>query len=331
MIIQYFELSSDRPDQPHMLGFESYSGIQETLIALEPNLSASKSLYPVFLTKRFELRASHVWRLHAIERISPQLPSPAIFKIYLWPHDVTREEFLFKTLRKNPCVKIHKLIRQGTLVEVDFGFVQQVARASSEVRSNKRYMDTVLFGEMHKRRLAVVTKVISKHIVQVAPVTSSELPEKDKSSFMINRNLLSEMPRYKHSEKNCTVLCSMLQSVSTQRVLPPMSIHRGSVGRNPNYAIVLKGSDKSALKEALVHAVGSANYIPAQDLMDLKKAFSEAETSILTQSAALNAYKSKVRDFDTLQRLAQRWAESMGLTLSEEIAFQEALDAENGL
>ncbi|WP_454869848.1 type II toxin-antitoxin system PemK/MazF family toxin [Pseudomonas putida] len=332
IIVRYQELILDGEGNPAhvILGSESYEDIKEALIPSMPRQKEGKDTHPVFLTKRFINRDHHVWRLENILVEQAAEGNTAIFDIIVRRHDTSSEEFLYQTLKKNRATPIKRLIRQGTLVEVDFGFVQQIARSTAALHTNKRYVDTLLFGEMHKRRLAVVVKVISKDIVQVAPVTSASIAEEDRTSFKISQDTLDKMPRYKDNGKESNVLCSMLETVSTQRILPPLGFHRAGAGRNPGYNIVLKGQEIKALKIALVHAVGASDYVPGQVVLDLKRSIEKLEGMIAGQAEQLAASEASIRELDVYRRLAAGWAEQMGLNLEEEVEFQKALDQENG-
>lgn len=332
IIIRYLESGVDAAGEAShtLLGTEAYEGFKEALIPAMARRKPGKPPYPVFLTKCFMNIEHHVWRLENITVELTEGAIPAVYSIYIKRHDISKEEFLYQTLKKNPAISISKLIRQGTLVEVDYGFVQQTARHTAELKTNKRYVDTLLEAEMHKRRLAVVVKVISRNLIQVAPVTSQESADGDRTIFKLDQETLDKMPRYKHSGKNSYVICGMLESVSIQRVLPPTSYFKSGTGRNPNYSIALSRPQIKTLKESLVHAVGASDYVPFHEVFKLQKVIEEMQASVGQMAEQLAASETRLNDLQASHRLAARWSEEMGRDFAEEIEFQRELDIENG-
>jgi uncharacterized protein YifN (PemK superfamily) len=332
IIIRYIETVADGLGEvSHILGTESYENISETLIPALPAARPAKAPHPVFLTKRFLHIEHHVWRLEDIEIVPSDGSAAAVFSIYITRHCVSKEEFLYQTLKKNPAVSINRLLRQGTLVEVDYGFVQQTAQSTAMLKSNKRYMDTLLNAEMHKRRLAVVVKVISRNLVQVVPVTSQPAAPGDRSSFRLDQSTVDKMPRYKHSGKDCHVICSMLESVSIQRVLPPASYFKNSTGRNPNYSVALSRNEIRMLKQSLMHAVGAPDYVPLKDMLVARETVQELEQRMARMSEQLQVCQIRLDQLMLIERLAIRWSEELGRCFSEEVRFQHDLERENRL
>ncbi|MFJ5300029.1 hypothetical protein ACIQAL_26355 [Pseudomonas sp. NPDC088368] len=333
IIIRYLESVVDGEGKiSHVLvGAESYEGIKEALIPAMPRPKPGKVPHPVFLTKCFADIDHHVWRLENVTAELTDGQPPAVYHVYIKRHDISKEEFLYQTLKKNPATTISKLLRQGTLVEVDYGFVQQTARSTAELKTNKRYMDTLLDAEMHKRRLAVVVKVISKNLIQVAPITSQSAADGDRTIFKLEQDTLDKMPRYKHSGKDSHVICSMLESVSIQRVLPPTSYFKNTTGRNPNYGVALSRGEIRTLKESLVHAVGASDYVPFNEVVLERKSVQERDASIVQLNEQLAAAQAKVDELMAIERMAKRWTEEMGRNFAEEVEFQHDLDREDGL
>jgi uncharacterized protein YifN (PemK superfamily) len=335
IIIRYLESGVDGEGKPShtLLGVEVYDGIKEALIPAMSRPKQGRDPHPVFLTKCFTNIEHHAWRLENITVELTDGAAPAVYDIYIKRHDISKEEFLYQTLKKNPATSISKLIRQGTLVEVDYGFVQQTARSTAELKTNKRYMDTLLEAEMHKRRLAVVVKVISRNLIQVAPVTSQDAADGDRTIFKLDQDTLDKMPRYKHSGKHSYVICGMLESVSIQRVLPPTSYFKGGngrTGRNPNYGVTLSREQIKTLKESLVHDVGASDYVPFQEVLQLRRAIEGLESNIAQLTEQLAASETMVNEVGVSDRIARRWAVEMGRDFAEEVEFQRDLDIENG-
>lgn len=335
IVVRYFETVIDNttgaPSQV-LLGMETYDDIREALIPGIPRPKLGKTSHPVFITKCFISVSNHLWKLESVTATPATAQGPAVFTVLLQRHDVSKEVFLNQTLKKNKTQTAHKLLgRQGTLVEVDYGFVQQTGRTDASSKTNKRYMDTLLEAEMHKRRLAVVVKVISGNLVQVAPVTSSPTTPGDKSAFKIEQTTLDKMPRYQNSGKDSYVLCSMLECVSVQRILPPISYFGGgkNSGRNVNYTVALSKSEAKLLKAALIHAVGASGYVPYNDVLQAEIKAAQLQETINQLNVDLAARTAELAQLAPVEALAKSWATSMGLDYDEELEFCRALDAEN--
>ncbi|MQT89616.1 MULTISPECIES: hypothetical protein [Pseudomonas] len=343
IVVRYLETVIDKtsgaPSQV-VLGTETYDDIREALIPGVPRPKPGKAPHPVFITKCFVNVSNHLWRLESVTSTAAIDQQPAVFSVLIQRHDVSREIFLNQTLKKNKSLTAQKLIgRQGTLVEVDYGFVQQSGRTDASSKTNKRYMDTLLEAEMHKRRLAVVVKVISGNLVQVAPVTSMPITLGDKSAFQMEQATLDKMPRYQNSGKSSFVLGSMLECVSVQRILPPISYFKNgtSTGRNVNYIVALSKAEEKLLKSALIHAVGATGYVPHNDVLQveikankLQERINQLTVELAARVAELTARTEEVNRLAPVQALAQDWAASMGLDFEEELEFQRALAEENG-
>ncbi|MGY2189399.1 PemK-like protein [compost metagenome] len=315
-----------------VLGTETYEDIRETLIAGMPRSKPGTAPHPVFLTKCFINDSNHLWRLESIKSTAATATRPAVFSVLIQRQDVSKEIFLNQTLKKDKSLKLQKLLgRQGKLVEVDYGFVQRSARTDASSKSNKRYMDTLLEAEMHKRRLAVVVKVISKNLVQVAPVTSRAIAVEDRSAFKLEQATLDKMPRYQNSGKESYVLCSMLECVSTQRILPPISYFGDGrdTGRSVKYPVALSVTESKLLRSALIHAVGASGYVPYNDLLQAQLKAQKLQEVVDQLNTELDIRNIALRQLVAVQKLAKRWATDMGLEYEDELEFQRNLDAEN--
>ncbi|MGE0013299.1 MAG: hypothetical protein AB7S62_13820 [Azoarcus sp.] len=246
--------------EEELLGVERFEGIQEKLIP-----GYNEEGHKVSITKFFAGRDDHRWLVKYLVHVSDSETS-----VYLeaWKNN-RREEFLSQTQKSNRSV-ISKL-QFGTLVEVEFGFIPSVKKLNGDVRSNKRYPDTIHKGEMHKRRLCVVVKADSQR-VQVVPVTS-QAPGSfgDLSVCQISDASLADLIGYNDPAIPSYAICRMIKTVALTRVLPPISRQRGTRAafRDHRYSKKLNGADRAAFKQALSHAVGLTDYC------DLKEKVSE--------------------------------------------------------
>lgn len=212
IVVKYFQSGKD-PETgdflPDLLGVETFEDITEALV---PSYSTT---HKVFYTKRFLKSTHHLWLVNSVGLTSVPGTDIAVYEVMLSQAPTENDEYLNQTLKKDRNTTAFKLLRKGTLVEVDYGFAQDIGQSTGDVKTNKRYSDTLMRSEMHKRRLAVVIKVISKNLVQVAPVTSIQT-RGDKSEFQLEQSTIDQLPRYKDSGYNSYVLCNRLQAVSTQ-------------------------------------------------------------------------------------------------------------------
>lgn len=245
------EAAEDGGAEEELLGVERFEGIQEKLIP-----DYSEEGHKVSITKFFAGCNDHRWLVKDLVHVSDTETS-----VYLeaWKNN-RREEFLSQTKKSNRSV-ISKL-QFGTLVEVEFGFIPNVKKLNGDVRTNKRYPDTVHKGEMHKRRLCVVVKADSGR-VQVVPVTS-QAPGSfgDLSVCQISDASLADLIGYNDPAIPSYAICRMIKTVALTRVLPPISRQRGTRAafRDNRYSKKLNGSDKAVFKQALSHAVGLTDY-----------------------------------------------------------------------
>ncbi|MCH8544218.1 MAG: type II toxin-antitoxin system PemK/MazF family toxin [Alcanivorax sp.] len=239
-----------------LLGVERFEGINEKLLP-----SYDENGHKVSVTKFFEGYEDHRWLVKGLVYISTIETS-----VYLEPWKSSqREEFLSQTKKSNHTVigRLHF----GTLVEVEFGFIPRVRKLNGDVRSNKRYPDTVHNGEMHKRRLCIVVKADNAR-AQVVPLTS-QAPESpgDRSLCPIGAGSLSDLVSYNDPTIPSYAICRMIKTVAHSRILPPLSKQRGATKpfRDNRYSKKLNSADRATFKQALSHAVGLADYYDVKE------------------------------------------------------------------
>ncbi|KAA8707398.1 hypothetical protein [Pseudomonas cannabina] len=282
--------------------------------------------HPVYITRCFSTCDNHRWELISVVGEPATACSPAVFNIFLKAQDVSKEVFLYQTLKKDKNQTVWKILRPGTLVEVDYGFAQQTGRPDASTKTNKRYSDMLLWGEMHKRRLAVVVKVVSANLVQVAPVTSVAPSQGDKSVFKIDQATLNRMPRYKFSGHSSYVLCGRTEAVSIQRLLPPMSFGTGSPSRNVRYTVALAKAEEKLLKAALIHAIGASNYVPYNLFLQEKLRADKLQHDVERLARELLVSLNTFQKLKTVENLAKRWASEWELDYDAGLACQRGLD-----
>ncbi|PRN05316.1 hypothetical protein A0O30_08505 [Pseudomonas sp. LLC-1] len=329
IIVRYFETVIDQASGkkvPRLLGSESYDDIREALIPGLPPAKQGKAPPPVFVTKSFSTSPFHRWELVSTASTPATATGPAVFDIYLKSVDCSSEVYLYQTLKKDRNQTLNKLLRPGTLVEVDYGFVQHTGRPDASTKTNKRYSDTLLAGEMYKRRLAVVVKVVSSNLVQVAPVTSVTPAAGDKSIFQLSQATLNRMPRYKFSGKSSYVLCGRTESMSTQRLLPPVSFGTSVPSRNVRYTVAITKAEEKLFKAALLHAVGATNYVPHNQFLQEQIRADKLQQDLDRATQELEAARLSLGAMTTVENLAKRWATEWELPYDEDLEIQRGLD-----
>jgi uncharacterized protein YifN (PemK superfamily) len=261
LIVNYYHKPTDAQV---LLGREILEDIEEVLLATPSNDG------PIFFNKKFSGSAIYRWKVltvsdHATEvaQTTEETPIDALVKQprvlnVLLQATRTDEIYLAKSIHKGQK-GLKQVLYPGKIIEVDYGHINDVYKSNGHNRSNKRYASTIQRGEMHKRRLAVVV-AIHFNTVQAVPITSID-HEKDKSSFKIDANTLANICFYGESGKTSWVVCGMIETISTHRILPPEIIETQPSGyikrsRNLNYPTLLNKSDKKDLLKALLHTIG---------------------------------------------------------------------------
>ncbi|WP_313457145.1 type II toxin-antitoxin system PemK/MazF family toxin [Stenotrophomonas sp.] len=323
LIVRYFEEATGPNGQTtlSLLGSETLDGVTEALL---PGFSPS---FMVFCNKKFSRSTTYNWFVARIDAKPACADGPTSFDVVLQePYVTSPVEYLNQTIRKSGS-SVEKVLHQGSLVEVDYGFVQSVGKDDGSLKSNKRYSDTIQKGEMHKRRLCIVVKVRGATI-QVVPITSEPSSSTDKTSFKIDSATLSDLTRYGTSGKDSYALCSMIETVSIRRVLPPESFYsvRGNrrQGRNVSYPAALGTADSQRLRAALLHSIGVTDYAELKDDVARLRRRCADLAPIPNELEATRHYaaelESRTMDLERYKRLAAKWASDLGLDLAQSVS-----------
>ncbi|MCX7292078.1 type II toxin-antitoxin system PemK/MazF family toxin [Janthinobacterium sp.] len=341
IVVEYHEsVTKDMAESEQIfLGKEIFENFDEALLPAEED-------FKVFCVKKFKDIKNHHWEVKSANRTSKLGVVPVTFCVLLTRNSHVADVYL-DTVLKVGGAKPSKLLRPGTLVEVDYGYIQKVAHGDGGIRNNNLYSDTVQHGEMHKRRLAVVVKVTGKGI-QVAPVTSNEDNEGDKTCFELTRETLDKLSFYGPTKLRSWVICSMLETVSPQRILSPSSFFmvrdRRRSGRDPNYKEAISTQEMQLLQTALVHAVGVTDY------EEIKRRLSDRNqecVSLRTTASRVQDLEKKIIELESqnkyltiVEELAIGWSNQMGYSLEHHVnelsqiyaaIAQEAVDKESEL
>lgn len=158
-------------------------------------------------------------------------------------------------------------------------------------------------------------------MTSVPPSTS------DKSIFQIDQATLDRMPRYKLGGKASYVLCGRTESVSIQRLLPPVSFGTSNPTRNVRYTLALSKTEEKLFKAALLHAVGVTNYVPHNQFLQEKLKADQLRQEVERLTQMLEESRSIAQALGTVENLAKRWASEWELDFEEDLEVQRELDA----
>lgn len=264
-----------------LLGTEIYQNITEVALPLP-----AEDGHKITLTRYFSGKESHRW---LIERVIHNIPGQA--DLFLTPRtECNSDIFLAKTYasKRNIAARLTK----GTLVEVEYGFIQSTKRITGKISSVKRYPDLLQHGEMHKRRLAIVVNS-RLPALQVIPVTSVAQDMSNKTIFEISFKSREKLVSYNEPEKPGFALGSMIQTVSLRRVLPPLTIQKGRRYRDASYSHRLCSKDMKALEAAITTAVGYGDYqIIRSERNQLRKSIQQVNEQLLVMTEELAAFQN---------------------------------------
>lgn len=153
-------------------------------------------------------------------------------------------------------------------------------------------------GEMHKRRLAIVVRT-SRGVCQVVPVTSDSPGVADKTSFQLSRPTLDQLTFWGSSGKDSWAICQMVESVSVNRILPPVTEYqaRGQTrrGRNTHYTLRLAEAEKALLRNSLLHSIGVTDYQQTKTKLSETREQLQELTAAATDLEAANAVSLRSR------------------------------------
>jgi uncharacterized protein YifN (PemK superfamily) len=315
IVIRYLEQVKDRATDAisvSLLGKETYSSISEALMP-------GSGDYKVFCIKKFTGVANYRWYVESVEQLTAPGVVPVEFTVTLSTiFGTVGEEYLQQTLTKTRS-SLNRVVQPGTVVEVDYGFIQTVGREDGVLRTNKRYCDTLQKGEMHKRRLAIVVKA-NRGVCQVVPVTSNDPGSSDKTSFQLSRATLDLLPAWGSSGKDSWAVCQMVESVSVNRILPPVTEYqvRGQPrrGRNTHYTLRLNEAEKALLKSSLLHSIGVTDYQQTKtrltETRDQLQSLTTVATDLEAANARIAALEVERNELLLYKEVARDWGKAMG-------------------
>ncbi len=177
--------------------------------------------------------------------------------------------------------RIHRLVSNFCLVEVDFGYKANLGGAGGIVGENTWDVSTHLPYEMYKKRPCVVLAIDGKRI-QVVPLTSSERVTSDNSHVEVSASSFNGLhSRYKN--KPSYILTKMIQTVSAFRVYPP-KLDSGKFATNCQ-SYKLCSDDKNSLLKKLA-SIYSYALVQEHEKLEIRFARLSTERNKLLASKA---------------------------------------------
>jgi uncharacterized protein YifN (PemK superfamily) len=260
-----------------LLGQEIFDDICEALIPrVDPNSKA-------FLVKRFHGVNNYRWDIESVTNISSS-NAPIIYEVILSQYAAAQPIVYLSTTQKKTSAPLNKIIRPYSLVEIEYGFFQDVIKDNGDVRTNKRYTNTLQKGEMRKRRLGIVIKV-NNSTLQVIPTTADPSQAGGKNVVELDQGTLSLLDFY-GGGKRSFALCDMIATVSSNRIYPPAQA--GTKIRSTSYRLKLSKSERSSVIIAMIQSSGYDTYIDdLKELADLR----HSNAVLKAEIEKLNVYK----------------------------------------
>jgi len=302
MIVVRYEEAVKKPTTGSIsytvLGAESYDGVEEVLLPLKPSQGK-----PIFFTKKFLGRSEYRWEVLDVGEDS----SAAVRTYYVILNQrdqVDKADYLQKIVTA-PRHGVFTL-NEWAIVEVDFGHHLDVGKENGHIRSNKRYVDTQHRLSMPKRRLAIVTKVVSRvnhELVQVIPISSRQPHLSDNTCVDVTRSL-SQMVHY---QKQSWAVCQMIEAVPASRILAPLikRVAHAPAVRDQAFTNRLHAATRPAVKDAMMHAVNAAARVKdTRDLVSAKKDIALLKAQAAAMQTDINLYERFVKDMDSTLTLA---------------------------
>jgi uncharacterized protein YifN (PemK superfamily) len=191
-----------------MLGHAKYNDLAETLI---PAFYPDK--HDMFLKYVFESKSTiKHWK------ITDLLVNGSVATIHLEKAESCQSLVDFAT-GQNKNLNPESYLTPYHIVEVDFGFYTDMLKSNGQRLENKENTDSLLRGEMHKRRPCVVLGA-SSGCVQIIPLSTKKNLEHNPKCIALSPESFSRLaPRY--TAKKSYALLERVQTVSINRIFPP--------------------------------------------------------------------------------------------------------------
>lgn len=206
--IEYVLFETVGASEPQRLGLVIKEDLAESLL---PWFKAGK--HQVFINKHFRSHPEQLtWEVINIEADSTG------FQVVLRPETGIPESY-GKYFGRQNIRNPKKVIREFSVVDVDFGHKSSLIDTTPSLRDNEKYVNAVLPGELHKKRPCLVV-AMNPHwkTAQVIPLTT-RTPKESALAVEIPRTTFNNVSQ-RYSDKSSYALLDMITTVSWLRMYP---------------------------------------------------------------------------------------------------------------
>ncbi|MBY0241196.1 MAG: type II toxin-antitoxin system PemK/MazF family toxin [Burkholderiaceae bacterium] len=275
------------------LGSESHRDIDEVLLPGVPRPND-----PIFFTKKFAGHDAYRWEvLQVVEDIAA---AERTYVVTLRWRDQIPKQFYLKNILAARRDTARHVLHPWSIVEVEFGHPMLVGKENGDIRSTKRYVDTIQSLSMPKRRLAVVIQVHRgrDELVQVIPI-SSRAPTGTDNSMVEVTTALSNMAYY---QKPSWAVCKMIQTVTASRIIAPtVRIAPTKLVRDTVFRNKISGTLRDDLKAAILYGVAADGAVAALQAQPGEQAkIKQQDQQLIEQAQELISLKSELWFYEQL-------------------------------
>jgi len=263
---------------------------------------------PIFFTKKFAGHPEYRWEVKDVRH--DHATAQQTYIVTLHRRRQIDKQFTCQTSWLRAKTLLYTCCARGPIVEVEFGHALTIGKENGDIRSNKRYVDTMQLFSMPKRRLAIVNQVNGQRdeLIQVIPISSRQ-PRADDKAVVEVTSCLNNMVHY---QKPSWAICRMMQTVTASRIIAPF------VRTTPNAALhdkgfrsLVRGQVRAALKDAIMYGVAADGRVAAAESLSEAK----AKIELLDRQTAEMA--QKLAHLESQARLYGRWAADEKLTMDD--------------
>ncbi|MFM0011508.1 type II toxin-antitoxin system PemK/MazF family toxin [Paraburkholderia sediminicola] len=293
------------------LGTETHQDIDEVMLPSNPEDGS-----PIFLTKKFAGQRDFRWK---VESVCQKAGVPdAHYLVTLSRGQQVLKHFYLKNILAARGEKVRAVVHEWSIVEVEFGHSLTVGKASGDIRSNKRYSDTIQLYSMPKRRLAIVIQVIERSqedLLQVIPITSKAPFGQDRSIVEVT----SALTDFFYYQKRSWAACKMIQTVTASRIIAPArTIPFQAPARDKGFKTKIQGFVRESLRDALMHGVNASGRVKAsQALVTMNEKFAALTTQSAESAASAAALGQQVTELEARLKMYEQFVLDSNTTLDE--------------
>lgn len=285
------------------LGTESHQDIEEVLLPDPPTAND-----PIFFTKKFVGRPEYRWEVKTVGQ--DLTVAQRTYIVTLRRRSQLDKRFYLKNILAARASSAVHVLRPWVIVEVELGHALTVGKANGDVRSSKRYVDTMQRLSMPKKRLAIVNQVHlgRDELIQIIPI-SSRPPRRGDNTMVEVTSCLTSMVQY---QKPSWAVCRMMQTVTASRIIAPLiQTSPTTSARDRGFHTQVRGAVRTALKDAIMYGVAADGRVTAAQ--SLSQALAQIQ-ALNVQTATLT---QQVAHLESQVELYEQWAGDEGVTIDD--------------